>query len=67
MGHEEKFEQLPNIYNNEIEQAKKEFIENKKETYVYYRTYLDKQGASYCYFPKMILILKEILITIKKI
>lgn len=51
-GHEEKFEQLPNIYNNEIEQAKKEFIENKKETYVYYRTYLDKQGASYCYFPK---------------
>ncbi|MDX9814808.1 MAG: hypothetical protein RBS91_09140 [Sulfurimonadaceae bacterium] len=51
-GHEEKFEQLPNIYNNEIEQAKKEFIENKKETKIYYRTYLDKQGAAYCYFPK---------------
>jgi hypothetical protein len=51
-GYEEKFEQLPNIYNNEIEQAKKEFIENKKETKIYYRTYLDKQGAAYCYFPK---------------
>lgn len=51
-GHEEKFGQLPNIYNNEIEQAKKEFIENKKETKIYYRTYLDKQGAAYCYFPK---------------
>lgn len=42
---------LPNIYNKRIEEAKKEFIENKKETKVYYRTYIDKQGSDYCIRP----------------
>lgn len=42
---------LPNIYNKRIEEAKKEFVENKKETKVYYRTYIDKQGSEYCIRP----------------
>jgi hypothetical protein len=43
---------LTPLYAKEIEAAKKELIEHKKETYVYVREYLDKQSSEYCTWPK---------------
>jgi hypothetical protein len=61
LGEDMKLKMLPDIYDKEIAQAKKEFVENKKKTYVYVRQYIAKQGSEYCTWPRKELNVKNLI------